>query len=87
MTKRDVKYIPRGLKRMWNLLFWEKCILCKKEFVREPGWSFINWSPQTLDLNHSCICGKCCPDKQSAIEVIIKYEKKIKQIEKRKCII
>jgi len=57
--KRDRKRINQ-IKKFWNLVNWEYCGKCGKEFVRETGWKMKLFS------NMIAACKQCCPTVQDA---------------------
>lgn len=69
MTKRDVLL---DVHRCWNLIFWETCEVCKREFCREWGW----WKlvgPYCIGAGGRWIyvCAKCCPTAEQADAALI----------------
>ncbi len=55
------------IKRFYALLFWRKCIKCKREFKFEHGTKFkqYNWVKKEgyskIKLITHYVCSECCP--------------------------
>jgi hypothetical protein len=75
MKKENTKIkSARGLSveiyGFWNLLFWDYCQKCRKEFVREGGWRYCERSFRSYER---IVCKKCCPIKED----VLQYFKKV----------
>lgn len=51
--------------KFWHWLFWEHCLKCKKEFVRESGWRYCMVGFRAMER---IVCKECCPTKKSVGE-------------------
>ncbi len=67
MKRKADQYVD--IYNHFGLLVWRECQSCKKEFVREWGWSklcgpFVNGFGKW-----KFVCKQCCPNKKDADKV------------------
>lgn len=81
--KREKKTINH-IKKFWNLMKWNRCNKCKKEFRREAGWrvdAFMIGFPYEIE-----VCRECCPtilDAETYFKILEDTHKKFKWKKKR----
>ena len=69
--KRDSKGNNNNLQRCNTILFWNKCCLCHKEFIKENGWKFDSSPKINGVLTRRYICESCAPNRKIAENIII----------------
>ena len=70
MKRKLVNKYPY-LWKIYPLLFWKKCCMCKAEFVREKGWRAITGPYYNGSGRIRYLCESCAPTREVADDIFL----------------
>lgn len=66
MRRKHKEIFENGINRYYGLIVWRQCCICKDDFRRERGWSFIVGPYCNGAGRRYFLCKKCAPTKDAA---------------------